>query len=111
MIKVFNGDLVKVVYLDKCKYHFDVQVGVACKKDGRDFFIAPLWESGYPDYDRRSGWYSPEEVEVLVEDYFHRGVIKGGYEELIKDAQLACEALGRCYSQLYMEKLRKVFKC
>lgn len=69
--KVNLGDLVKVVYLPQHKWHFDILTGVVSElsKYDNDFFITPIDSEGKEIPSGKTGWYSPENVEVLVEGY------------------------------------------
>lgn len=72
MSKIQNGDLVSVCNLPKSMEHFPKITGVVvkCNKSG-SFFIAPLSKKcvGRILIDRATGWYDPEHVVMLQNNY------------------------------------------
>jgi hypothetical protein len=68
--KVKNGDLVQVTFLPLTMSHFDIITGVVCDKDeDGDFFIRSIGKDGREIKDSKIGWYSKENVTILVAGY------------------------------------------
>lgn len=71
VIKVSLGDLVRVVYLPQHMNHFSIVTGVVsgkCKYTNQ-FFITRINKAGKEIPQSAEGWYSPENVEILVAGY------------------------------------------
>ena len=117
-MKINKGDLVEVVYLDQMMYHFDVTVGVVVQlsRNG-DFFIQKVNANGKLIRGSSSGWYSSENVEVLVSKY-KRGVLDGKvvYQEvynlsgLISTAKYRCSLLAAKYDKLAVDRWEEFMK-
>ena len=112
-----NGDLVEVIFPKNDRYHFSVMVGVAFDKEedyeiqtdedkfetriGTGFFINCIDNEGKVVHNTGEGWYHPEDVNVLCEDYFRRGKYKDVDPTLISDAVKRAE-----YNQAKMNKIK-----
>lgn len=74
--KISNGDLVYVKYLPKGMSHFDVGIGIVCKKGKAGFFIHFVDKNFKPKPNHKSGWYKDSNVGVLAKGYL-RGNLDG----------------------------------
>lgn len=59
----------QVTYLPVGMSHFDKCIGVVVNKKGKDFFINRIGKDGKLIPKSSSGWYSPENVTILVPQY------------------------------------------
>lgn len=74
--KIFDGDLVRVVYLPTTMSHFERMTGVVCESEAYGFFIQYIDSKGRVVKNAKVGWYHEENVELLCKDYYHRGEYK-----------------------------------
>lgn len=74
--KIFDGDLVRVVYLPPYMSHFSRMTGVVCESEDYGFFIQGIDSKGRVVKNSKCGWYHEENVELLCKDYYHRGEYK-----------------------------------
>lgn len=75
-MSIANGDLVYVSWLDSSMSHFEVKLGVVCKKEGSEFFLQSVNSDLKLIARDWSGWYGFRNVTMLKKNYI-RGRLDG----------------------------------